>query len=136
MVVTARASDAISFEGHLTVMSVHRRRDSANEPDRLSEKPEALGRLAMNYRANGGTGVVLETVYTGRAYSLNDANEFVPLATSLVFNLRVSQRLHVSSWKTLELYARVDNVTDTLVLPQLGIPAAGRTVSGGAKFTL
>lgn len=136
MVGTVRASDAISFDGHLTLMSVHRLRDSANEPDRLSEKPAALGRLAMTYHTNGGTGLVLETVYTGRAYSLNDANDFVPLETSLVFNLRVSQTLHVSSWQTIELFVRADNVTDTLVLPQLGIPAAGRTMSGGAKLTL
>ena len=135
LVATARATDNISIEGHLTVMDVRRRRASTNESDKLSEKPGTLGRLVLDYFGDAGTGIVLETVYTGRAYSLNDFNEFVPLQRSVVFNVRVSQTVHVS-WRTLELFARADNVTDELVLPQLGLPAAGRMVSGGVKFAL
>ena len=103
--------------------------------DRLSEKPEALGGLALTYSGQQGMGLTIESMYTGRAYSLNDDDQFVPLKTSLTFNIRVSQRIDL--WpRSIELFVRADNVTDQVVLPQLGLPAAGRTVSGGVKVGL
>lgn len=89
----------------------------------------------MTYSGEQGTGFSVESVYTGRAYSLNDNDQFVPLETSLTFNVRVSQRIDLSA-RSVELFIRADNVTDEVVLPQLGLPAPGRTVSGGVKVGL
>lgn len=132
---TASVTDEITVDGHLTLMDVHVDQAAPDDPDRLSEKPEALGRIALTYSGRQGTGITVEGVYTGRAYSLNDNNQFVPLKTSLTFNVRVSQRIDLAP-RSVELFVRADNVTNQVVLPQLGLPAAGRTVSGGVKVEL
>lgn len=123
----------ISASGHLTLSHVRRLQDEPSDPIRLSEKPEALGRLWLSYLPATGPSLELESVYTGRAYSLDDNNEFVPLPRSLVFNARAGYRFSLSGERTLELFARVDNITDELVVPQLGLPGPGRSVQGGAK---
>ncbi|MFQ5704685.1 MAG: TonB-dependent receptor [Gemmatimonadales bacterium] len=125
----------LKFEGHLTLLNVRRRRETDADPTRIAEKPNALGRFTAEYTGHQGTSVVVETEYTGRAYSLNDFNEFVPLNTSVVLNLRVGQQLTLPSYQVWEVFVRGDNVTDDLVLPQLGLPAAGRTWSGGLNVT-
>ncbi len=135
LVGTASVTEEITVDGHLTLMDVHVDQATSDDPDRLSEKPEALGRLALTYSGEPGTGLTVEGVYTGRAYSLNDNDQFVPLKTSLTFNVRVSQKIDLAP-RSVELFVRADNVTDQVVLPQLGLPAAGRTVSGGMKVTL
>ena len=135
IVGTASVTEEITVDGHLTLMNVHVDQAAPDDPDRLSEKPEALGRLALTYSGERGTGLTVEGVYTGRAYSLNDDGQFVPLKTSLTINVRVSQRIDLAP-RSVELFVRTDNVTNQVVLPQLGLPAAGRTVSGGMKVTL
>lgn len=135
IVGTASVTEEITVDGHLTLMDVHVDQAAPDDPDRLSEKPEALGRLALTYSGGQGTGLTVEGVYTGRAYSLNDNDQFVPLKTSLTINVRVSQRIDLAP-RSVELFVRTDNVTNQVVLPQLGLPAAGRTVSGGMKVTL
>ena len=132
---TASVTEEITVDGHLTLMDVHVDQAAPDDPDRLSEKPEALGRLALTYSGEQGTGLTVEGVYTGRAYSLNDNDQFVPLKTSLTVNVRVSQRIDLAP-RSVELFVRADNVTDEVVLPQLGLPASGRTFSGGMKVTL
>ncbi len=127
--------DNFRFEGHLTLMHVRRRRETDADPKRLAEKPNALGRLTAQYADDDGTSFMVETEYTGRAYSLNDFNEFVPLNTSIVFNFRLAQEFEVSSYQLWELFVRGDNVTDDVVLPQLGLPAPGRSWSGGLNVT-
>ncbi len=135
LVGTASVTEGITVDGHLTLMDVQVDQTAPDDPDRLSEKPAALGRLALTYSGEQGTGLTVEGVYTGRAYSLNDNDQFVPLKTSLTWNVRVSQSIDLAP-RSVELFVRADNVTDEVVLPQLGLPAAGRTVSGGMKVTL
>ncbi|MCZ6857845.1 MAG: TonB-dependent receptor [Gemmatimonadetes bacterium] len=135
LVGTAAASEEITVEGHLTLMDVHVQQTASSDPDKLTEKPAALGRVSVSYFGEQGTGFTVESVYTGRAYSLNDNNQFVPLESSLTFNVRVSQRIDLAP-RWVELFVRADNVTNEVVLPQLGLPAPGRTVSGGVKVGL
>jgi iron complex outermembrane receptor protein len=133
---SALVTDDITVEGHLTVMDIHVTQSSPDDPDKLSEKPRALGRLAASYAGEQGTGFTIEGVYTGQAYSLDDSDEFVPLGKSLALNIRVSQTIHVAPRRTVEVFVRADNVIDEVVLPQLGLPAAGRILSGGVKVGL
>ena len=135
LVGTAWVNQNVTVEGYLTLMDIYVQQTAPDDPDKLSEKPAALGRVAVSYFGEQGTGFMVESVYTGRAYSLNDNNQFVPLETSLTFNVRVSQRIDLAP-RSIELFLRADNVTDEVVLPQLGLPATGRTVSGGVKVGL
>ena len=103
------------------------------DPVFLSEKPAVLGRLATSYAPATGLSGLLEAVYTGRAYSLDDDNQLVPLPTSLVLNLRAAYRFPLGAERSLEVYVRLDNATDEVVVPQLGLPDAGRAAQGGVK---
>lgn len=118
---------------HLTLSRVRRLQDAPGDPVFLSEKPDGLGRLALSYLPARGLIGDVELVYRGRAYSLNERNEFVPLPRSLVLNLRLGYRVAVAGDRTLEIFGRVDNVTDELVVPQLGLPDPGRSLRGGLK---
>lgn len=135
LVATAAPVDRLSMQGHLTLMHVRRRPDAPSDPTRLSEKPSAIGRLSLGYDWNRGTSAMVETVYTGKAYSLDESNTFVPLDPSLAINVRVEQRVELTDAQALSVFVRADNVTDATVLPQLGLPDAGRSVSGGVQFS-
>ena len=52
-----------------------------------------------------------------------------------MFNLRAGYRLMVRA-VSAEFFARVNNVTDAVVLPQLGLPGPGREVQAGLKLAL
>ena len=128
-----RLLPALRLDGHLTVMRVR----GFGEDDaarRLSEKPESIGRLALAYTPGRGPTASAEAVYTGVAYSPL-GGDFARLDPALVLNLRAGYRFAVSA-VAAEVFARVNNVTDAVVLPQLGLPAPGREVQAGLKVAL
>ena len=126
-------ADHFSVDGHLTLTNVRRRGVEPGEEYRLSERPEALGRLAAGYSGTRGTSVFVEGVYTGRAYSPDDQNNFVELPRSVAINLRLAQTFTITPAQEIEVFARADNINDALVIPQLGLPAAGRAVTAGVS---
>jgi len=123
----------VRLDGHLTLMHI-RGIDGDGETTRLSEKPEAIGRLAATYNPGLGVNGTVEAVYSGVAYSPTD-DGFTRLDPSLVLNVRAGYRLFVGS-VSAEVFARVNNITDAVVLPQLGLPAPGREVQAGVKLAL
>jgi iron complex outermembrane receptor protein len=123
----------VRLDGHLTLMHV-RGIDGEGATTRLSEKPEAIGRLAATYNPGLGPNATVEAVYSGVAYSPTD-DGFARLDPSLVLNVRVGYRLFVRS-VSAEVFVRVDNLTDAVVLPQLGLPAPGRELQAGIKLAL
>jgi len=123
----------VTVSGHFTLSQVRRLQESPTDPIYLSEKPATLGRLAAGYTPSAGPTGGIEAVYTGRAYSLDDNNQFVALPTSLTLNVRAGYRFALPEDRELEVYLRVDNATDALVVPQLGLPDPGRSAQGGVK---
>jgi iron complex outermembrane receptor protein len=123
----------VSISGHFTLSQVRRLQDSTSDPIYLSERPATLGRLAAGYTPSAGPTGSIEAVYTGRAYSLDDNNQFVPLPASLALNVRAGYRVALAADREMEVYVRVDNATDALVVPQLGLPDAGRSAQAGIK---
>ncbi len=124
-------TEEISLSGHLTASDNRRKPAFAGDFTRLSEKPDLLLRAQARYEHPSGFGSSLELLHTGRAFSLNDDDVFVPLNRSSRLNLRLSYRLDVL--KGAEIYLRADNITDAVETPQLGLPGAGRWISGGIK---
>lgn len=104
----------------------------------LSEKPEILATLNAGYDFSFGLTLDVEALYTGTAYTLNDDNEFVELGSSMALNARLAYRWFrpLEGIDLLEFHARVDNVTDTVILSQLGLPGPGREIRGGIKLIL
>lgn len=127
---------SLSFIGQLTAMDIHREPNSPGDFTRLSEKPEMIGRMTLNYQSDSGFAAMAELAHTGRAYSLDDDDVFQPLAVSSELNVRLSYELGrvQSALDGSTIYLRVNNVLDQVVEPQLGLPGAGRWVMGGLDF--
>ncbi len=123
---TARPLRGVSVEGHLTWM--HARAFDGGTRRRLAERPEWLGTLTLLHNAQWGFSVLCQAVLTGGAYSPDEENVFEKLPSSLVLNARLGYRLLWVGRRALaaELFARVNNATDALTVPQLGLPGPGR----------
>ncbi|MFT5142907.1 MAG: iron complex outermembrane receptor protein [Rhodothermales bacterium] len=107
------------------------------EPDRdvLMEKPAVLGRLGITVTPGAGGTFGVESVYTGRAYSLDPENAEVALPRVLQWNVRVSVRRYTRAGIYGELFLRLNNLTDKSVFPQLGLPGPGRNVQLGLSLS-
>jgi iron complex outermembrane receptor protein len=134
LVAAMQASPRLDLESHVTFMRPRRVQQRSGDPVHLAEKPAALARASASYATPGGFGALVEGVYTGRAYSLAEDNDFVPLPTSLAVNLRLSHALSLRG-AAMQIFGRVDNVTNELVVPQLGLPAAGRSFTSGVSVS-
>jgi len=130
------------LDGHVSYLYARGRGTAADGSDTtfvLAEKPEMLATITAEYRFDFGLHPSVEIVHLGQAYSPNTDNVFVPLDPSTSINIRLAYRLTLTSVtenSAAELFIRVNNLTDELVLPQLGLPAPGREILGGIKFTL
>jgi iron complex outermembrane receptor protein len=131
---SARLLEDLSFQGHATWM-----RPIGFEQGRerhLVEKPEVLATMTSRWEVTRG--IVLDTglLYTGRAWSQDLDNALVALPTSWRFNARLAfQRFFAGSGVFAQLFGGVNNITDALHLPQLGLPDAGRTWRVGASLS-
>lgn len=126
--------------GHLMwsyVRGIAHAADGSDSLTHLAEKPEAVGTLNLGYDLPFGLLLDAEAQYTGTAFSPgNDGLD--ELDPSLVFNGRVAYRWiqPFTGVQMLEVSARVDNITDELTLPQMGLPGPGREVRGALKLVL
>ena len=136
VVGTARPVRLLTIEGHLTY--AHTRAFLDDGPDReLTERPAWLGTVTMVYNAPWGLSLMGQSLYTGRAYGLNPENELEALNTSLVLNTRIAYRFLIPERSFFgEFFVRLDNLTDTTTLPQLGLPGPGREIRGGVSLSL
>lgn len=130
--VASRVVHGLDMEGNLTWMRPRAQLPGRQQP--LVERPAILGLVSMTYRHASGFSAVLEGVYTGQAHGLAPDNDLVPLASSLVFSTRVAM-LMLSGRRGIQLYGRLNNVTDEVVLPQLGLPGPGREAIFGIDIT-
>lgn len=134
LVGATRPFRRVHLDGHLTVMHLEGLRADGGTV-RLSEKPAVLGRLAATYNPGLGPNATVEAAYTGVAYSPDAPDSFARLDPSFVLNARVGYRAAVRM-VAAEVFARVNNITDAVVLPQLGLPGPGREVQAGIKLAL
>ena len=116
------------------LMAMRAQELSTGSPKPLVEKPSWIGGCNMNYQPGLGFSLILETQYTGRAYGLDDGNYLSELPSSLVTNTRVSWLILYKRYSA-ELFGRINNLTDEVVLPQLGLPGPGRALRVGLQVT-
>lgn len=136
---TLRALAPLRLDGHFTFVSargIGSVADGADSSFFLTEKPEIISTITAEYAFAFGLLPSIELVHTGLAYSPNDNNEMVRLEPSTVVNLRLAYRFTPWGETLAQLYARINNATDALVQPQLGLPAAGREIVAGVKLSL
>lgn len=130
--VTSRVIQSLLFSCSLTGMRARELSPSGTQP--LVEKPSWIGRCNVDYRLGVGISVVFESSYSGQAYGLGEENNLIPLPNSLVMNSRVAWLILYGGYSA-ELFARVNNLTDEVVLPQLGLPGPGRALHAGLQVT-
>ena len=133
-----RITERLRANGHITISNPRAEAADADTLTFLSEKPEQIGTLNLSWNAPLGFQLDGEAIYTGTAYSLNNDNVFVELDPALQLNARLAWRTAqpISAIRYLELFLRMDNITDAVTLYQLGLPAAGREIRGGLKVVL
>ncbi len=130
--MASRLVHGMAFDGNLTWMRPRAFNGGLREP--LVEKPALLGLGALRYNHASGFSAAMEAVYTGKAHGLAPANELVPLACSFVVNARLTMLMLPGRWG-IQLIARINNITDDVVLPQLGLPGPGREVAAGLEIS-
>lgn len=122
-----------SLGGSGTYARTRRKEVAAGQTDKLAEKPDLLGRLYGEYDGASGFGALAEVMYTGRAYSADANGVLVALPKSTSVNLRASQKI-TFGWAQASVFVRGDNLFDAWIVPQLGLPAPGRSVRVGIAF--
>ncbi len=128
----ARVASRLRMGCNLTAMYARELDYGFERP--LPEKPAWIGRCDMNYQPGSGISLILESHYSGRAYGLSDGNDLIPLPSSLVVNTRISWLILYRKYSA-EVFGRINNLTDEIVLPQLGLPGPGRALHIGLQIT-
>ncbi len=108
-------------------------RDESGERRDLLYRPREQLNLALDWRATSSLQMRAELSHIGRAYDLSDDGAETDLPASTGFGLRGSLNVGRIFNQDLFLTAAVDNLTDALILPQLGLPAPGRSFHIGIR---
>ena len=109
-------------------------RDDDGERPALLQRPDAQLRAAFDWQANEQIDLRAELQHTSSANDIADDGSVARLPDATVLNLRGFVR--IGEWRNgdVQLTASVDNATDALVLPQLGLPAPGRLYRIGIRL--
>ena len=107
--------------------------DGAGAATVLTERPEALARAALSSLPPRGWTWAAEAIGLGPAVSLG-ADAPVELAGSVRLNGRVGYRW-AAGGGLLDVFARLDNALDAAHFPQAGLPAPGRELRVGVRWS-
>ncbi|NNU16832.1 TonB-dependent receptor [Parvularcula sp. ZS-1/3] len=100
-----------------------------------AERPENQGEARLIYTADSGIGGSLFLRHRGEAFSIGAEGERIRLPASQELDAELSYRF-LAKDRSLDLFLRVENAFDADILPQLGLPAPGRTARGGLRLSL
>ena len=128
-----RVNPHLMISSHATWSRVRRKNEAVGILNRIAEKPTLLAGLRIAYSLPSGFSTFVEAYHTGRAYSADPTGVLVPLRRSTSVNLRLGQSLAIKP-VAVELFVHIDNLADTLIEPQLGLPGSGRTIRIGLSF--
>lgn len=109
-------------------------RDENGDRPELLQRPESQVHAALDWQANARVDLRGEVIYTGKAYDIDDDGALVRLPDATSLNFRGFFELAEWRGHRIQLTASVDNATDALIVPQLGLPAAGRLYRIGLRL--
>ena len=121
----------LTIEASLTFMQPRATKDNADGSRFLTERPEMLAFLTLDYDISG-LQPTLEISHTKPGYS-NVDNKFVELPSYTILNARLAYRFIFESISA-QIFVRANNLTDASPLNQIGLPGAGREIQGGIKL--
>lgn len=122
----------IALSGNWQRLDAEREADGSRPA--LYQRPDLQAALVLDYVFAQNWDLFLELRHTGEALDEDEDGRVVTLPSSTEINLRIFRTLGESGDGRWRAYAGIDNLTDELVLPQLGLPQPGRTALVGVTF--
>ncbi len=130
-----QASDSLTFEANGFWQDLRADRDTDGIRPVLYQRPESQVLMAANYTLSGGANLRAEMNHTGRALDEAEDGTVTALNRSTEFNVKFYVPVAKSRFGVWQIYGALNNITDDVVLPQLGLPDAGRTFKVGIRLT-
>lgn len=128
-----RLIEKLHLSANGTWTRVRRKHIQAGVLNRIAEKPSLIARARLSFDNPVGISGAVEMEHVGRAYSADTAGILVPLQRSTSFNAHLAYGAEFLN-KRVEVFARVGNLSNTLIEPQLGLPAPGRSARVGIRL--
>jgi iron complex outermembrane receptor protein len=110
-----------------------RKEDDGTRPV-LYQRPEFQGALMLDYFFGRDWDFYIEAEYLGVAKDEDENGNVVDLPTSWLVDMRLFRTITAQAKGRWRAYAGIDNATNDVVLPQLGLPQPGRTFKVGVVF--
>jgi iron complex outermembrane receptor protein len=130
-----QATDELSFDINGFWQKLRADKDENGERATLFQRPNSQILVAANYEFQNGMNFRAELNHSGTAYDENEDGSIADLGTSTEINLKAYVPVWATSQGEWQIYGGIDNLTNTVVLPQLGLPAAGRSFKLGIRLT-
>ena len=125
----------VRMDAHGSVMWHRARQDGASV--RLIEKPGRLGRVDVERTFLRHWSARASVSYRGPSWGMSSSPETVRLGGAATLDGQVRWKSVVSESGTfVDARLGVRNVLDAVVVPQVGLPAPGRSIHAGVSVTL
>lgn len=103
------------------------------------DRPDYLSRISIAWTRPEGLRLRLESALTGPRYSAHPDEGLARLPAECNTSLRLGRIFQLERWVSgsdMELYLRIDNLFDSILLSQIGLPGPGRSVQLGMNLAL
>lgn len=133
---TAEITDHLTAEFSAAFQGGKPREEAGNLDPRLVQRVNRQIGMAVDWTPTETIDLRAEYRHQGRAFDLAETGDYVSLPSSNTLSLRSFLTFaKFGNSGALQASLSLDNVTNALVLPQLGLPAPGRTFRIGLKLT-
>ncbi len=133
---TAGLTENLRAELSVALQDGRSKREASGTRQPLLQRPGRQITAALDWNATDALDLRAEVQNMGSATDLADNGAFVRLPGATSLNFRAFWKVvEVASFGTFTLTASLDNASDALILPQLGLPSPGRTFRFGIRLT-
>ncbi|NVJ96685.1 MAG: TonB-dependent receptor [Alphaproteobacteria bacterium] len=129
-----QATTALTFEANAFWQELEANRDTRGSRATLYQRPNSQLLLAANYQTPGGYSLRAEMNHLGGAFDENEDGTTARLNPSTEFNVKFYVPVKQTEYGVWQIYGAVNNMTNAIILPQLGLPDAGRTFKLGIRL--
>ena len=129
-----QASESFTLEVNGFWQDLKADRDTNGARPTLYQRPDSQILIAGNYQFIEGANIRAELNHTGPAFDENQDGGVARLPSSTEINLKAYIPIRTTRAGEWQLYGTIDNLTDVVVLPQLGLPSAGRSFKIGLRI--
>ena len=123
----------LALGGHLTLVDAKAYDPTTGDyTGHLQRRPVATGLAMVGWAPAEGPQVLVQAVISGGAYSADASGAVTRLDGATLLGARLGWKVRLAE-REGEVFARIDNVLNTLYLPTDGFPEPGRVVTAGVR---